>query len=134
MSAFDRLKTEIATDPLGRGYAGMTDAAVVNSLRTVNRTLPKPSLTGDEVFQATSPTEFAAVATGSEKRQLWMSFCARGSINPFAAANVAFVRWVFGASSATETALAALRERTVSRSEELELGKVREGEVSAARL
>jgi hypothetical protein len=36
------LKTEISTDPLGRNYAGMTDAQVAASLNTADRTIKRP--------------------------------------------------------------------------------------------
>jgi len=37
------LKSEITTDPLGRGYATMTDAAVATSLNAVDRPGPVPA-------------------------------------------------------------------------------------------
>jgi hypothetical protein len=40
MADYEALKTEIATDPLSRGYAGMTDDALAGSLSAVDRDGP----------------------------------------------------------------------------------------------
>ena len=116
------LKTEIETDPLGRGYSGMTDEEVAESMNTVNRTKPRPTITGDDAFAATSATEFAALS--DSKQQLWMAWCARQSIDPFQSANVAFVQWVFGSGSDTVSELANVRQQPASRADELGLGVV----------
>ena len=38
----DSLKNEIDSDPLGRGYVGMTDQEVADSLHMANRTVYRP--------------------------------------------------------------------------------------------
>ena len=111
------LSDEIANDPLGRGYAGMTNQEAADSLNAVNRTRIRASMSGDEVFQATDAAEFGALTDA--KRALWLSFCARAAIDPGAAANVAFVKFIFGAGSATVSALATRRTEVVSRAIEL---------------
>ena len=126
------LKAEITTDPLARGYSGMTDQQVVDSLHVQDRSQNLASLTGDVMFQQTDATEFAALT--DVKKQLWLAMCGRSDIDPFAPANVAFVQWVFGAGSATITALSAARKTTVDRATELGLGLVRVGEVQQARM
>jgi len=126
------LKAEITTDPLARGYSGMTDQQVVDSLHVQDRSQNLASLTGDVMFQQTDATEFAALT--DVKKQLWLAMCGRSDIDPFAAANVAFVQWVFGAGSTTITALSAARTIAVDRATELGLGLVRVGEVQQARL
>jgi len=54
------LRNELRGDPLGRGYAEMTDAAVLASLTTVDRVVfrdvPIPSLAGVIEEQALVPT------------------------------------------------------------------------------
>lgn len=47
MPDFTILTTEVGNDPLARGYAGMTDQQVADSLNTANRTVPKPVLVKD---------------------------------------------------------------------------------------
>ena len=125
------LQAELATDPLTRGYSGMTDAEAAASLNTVNRTRTYPSLTGDQVFTATDATEFAALT--DQKQLLWVSFTSKDSIDPADATNVAFVNWIFGAGSDTLSALATLRTEDVSRAVELGLGTVKTGHVGMAR-
>ena len=127
------LKTEVTTDPLGRGYSEMTDAEIAASLNdTVDRVVNKSSLSGDEMFGATVTAGFAALT--AEKKAIWVSFCGRDSIDPFSTANVEFVKWVFGNTSDTVTALAALRVSTVSRATELGLGTVYPSQVTRAKV
>jgi hypothetical protein len=99
------LETEVQTDPLGRGYSGMTDAQVVTDLNTVYRTRNTPNLSGDEVFAATEPTEFNALDDGSgtlaDVKNQWISFCARDNIDAFVTANEQFVIDIFGGGSTT---------------------------------
>lgn len=122
------LKTEIALP----AYNGLTDAQIIAAINAKNRTQIKRRLTGDEIFQATDETNFINLTDA--KRNLWLSFCARSEINPGASGNIAFLRYVFGAGSATETALVALRSESVSRAQELGLPPVNLGDLIKARL
>ena len=128
---YEVLKSEITTDPLTIGYAGMSDAEIAASLNTVNRTAQKASLSGDELFAASVAAEFAALT--DIKKTLWVSFCGRDSINPYGDSNVEFVKWVFGVGSATVTALSAARTYLVSRATELGLGFVYPSQVTGAK-
>jgi len=125
------LAQELANDPLGRGYGQMTDAQVAADLNAPYRTADVRAVSGDVCFQAIDADEFAALP--DHRQALWLAFCARETIDPFAPANIAFVRWLFGADSITATNLAKLRTRPVTRAEELGLGRVREGDVQRAR-
>lgn len=125
------LVDELTNDPLTRGYSGMTNAQVVSSLNTVDRSRNKTSLSGDEIFQATDPTQYGAL-TDTQKSQ-WLAFCGRDSLDPFATANVTVVTEIFGGGSTTVTNLNSLRTESVSRGEEIGFGKVREGDVQDAR-
>lgn len=130
---FETLKNEITNDTLARGYSAMSNAEVANSLNlNSDRTIDRTSITGDEAFSTTDQTEFANNLT-NEKRQLWLAFCGRESIDPFGASNVEFVQYIFGSGSATVSALSALRVSQASRAEELGLGLVKEGHVEYAR-
>jgi len=56
------LRTELTTDPLARGYAGMSDAEAVASLNTVNRSVQRPHpIAVAEMMPLVSDTGFAAV-------------------------------------------------------------------------
>jgi hypothetical protein len=125
------LYDEITNDPLARGYAGMTNEEVSNDLNTVYRTRNRASMSGDEIYQQTVPAEFLALT--ADNKQLWMAFCGRDSINPFATANVQTVVQIFGSVSTTVANLNASRVESVSRAVELGLGFVLPGEVDTAR-
>lgn len=130
-STLEILYNEIINDPLNRGYSGMTNAQIADDLNTVYRTRNKTSMTGDEVYQQTDPAEF--IAFTSDIKLLWMSFCARSNINPFANANVQTVVQMFGSGSNTVANLAAARIENISRGDELGIGKVSEGMVIEAK-
>jgi hypothetical protein len=127
----DVLKTEVATDPLGRGYAGMTDEQVAVDLNTVYRERNKGILTGTQVLNAINKTEFLALSPTKQER-IW-NVLHLGEINPFGIEAAIFVD-EFGGGSTTITTLQALRKESVSRATELGLGKVRVGYVTEARL
>lgn len=134
---YQTLKTEIDIDPLGRGYSSMNDEEVATDLNTEYRNRNRTSLSGDDVFSATDAAEFAALDQGAgndaDIKNLWLAFCARDSIDPFGAANVAFVQWIFGGGSTTISNLQALRVEPQSRASELGLGAVKTGDVEYAR-
>lgn len=127
----DILKTEITTDPLTRGYSGMSDLATALDLNTVYRTTDKTSMTGTEVFNAIDKAEFNAL-TATNKKLIW-DIIHLGEINPFGLESDLFVD-IFGGGSTTITDLQALRKNNVSRGVELGIGNVREGNVQEARL
>ncbi len=131
------LKTELNTDPLGRGYSGMDDVAATNDLNTVYRTRNRDSMTGDELFQATVPSEYNGLDRGNgntaDDQGHWLSFCARDEIDPFATANEQFVIDLFGAGSGTVVALQADRLENITRGQELVIGIVKVGQVEEAR-
>ena len=118
----EKLKAEITADPAGIGYAGMTDQQAADALNAATVSVNRSGLTGDEIFVATNPTEFGALT--AEKKSLWVAFCGRATIDPFAVANVEFVKWIFGAEAATVVALGEARVTTVSRTQHLGIGFV----------
>lgn len=125
------LKNELVNDPLARGYAALSDADAAAALNAVNRSVNVYTLTGDDVFGATDAGEFDALTDNA--RLMWLSFCARQEIDPFAQANLNFVTSIFGAGSITLTALGAIRTKTISRAEELGLGTVEEFDITEVR-
>ena len=128
---YQALHDELVNDPLARGYAGMTDEQAAADLNTVYRTRNRSSMSGDEVYNATDPTEFSGLA--DVPKQLWMAFCGRTGIDPFATANVETAIQIFGNTSQTVTNLQALRVEDVSRAVELGLGEVKVGHIEQAR-
>jgi hypothetical protein len=131
------LKNEIDTDPLTRGYSGMTDQQVADDMNTVYRTRNRDSMTGDEIFNAADPAEFAALANGQgnnpDEKNHFMAFCGRDSIDPFAANNVQFITDLFPVGSTTVINLQAARIENISRAVELGMGIIKPGHVQDAR-
>jgi hypothetical protein len=125
---YQTLNTELTTDPLTRGYAGMTDQEAADDLNTVYRTRPRGSMNGDEIFAATDNTEFAGLT--EHKRQLWVSFTSKDIINAYEQTNIDFVDYIFGGGSTTKATLAGLRDEDISRAAELDLGY--SGEITAS--
>ena len=120
----DTLKDELASDPLGRGYSGMTDEEAADDLNTSYRTRNRTSMTGDEIAQAADPTEFNGLDDGSANNTAdvkghWLSLCGRETIDPFATANVQLVISIFGNPSMTLTNLNAARVESITRAQEL---------------
>lgn len=137
MSRLDLISIELTTDPLVRGYSGMTNQQAADDLNTVYRTRNKDFMTGDEIFQSTVPSEFNALDSGSgttsDQQGHWISFCGRSEVDPFATANVQFVTSIFGGGSTTVSNLSTNRVENVSRTDELNLGRVEEKHVRLAR-
>jgi len=128
---YSTLQTEINTDPLGKGYSGMTDTQVRDSLNTEDRTANRSSLTGDEIFGATDNTEFVGLT--DHQRVLWVSFTSKDTIDPTSSVNIAFVDYVFGTSSTTKSNLQTLRQTLISRVTELGLPTPTTADVRYAR-
>jgi len=124
------LKTELLTDPLSRGYSGMSDVAAAADLNTVYRQINKVSMTGSEVLNALDTTEVLAL-TDAQRQRMW-NVLHLGTINPFGMEASIFID-VFGGGSNSISALQVARKTDVSRGVELGLGNVREGEVAEAR-
>lgn len=125
------LSDELTQDPLTRGYSGMSDVQAAADLNTEYRTRIKSSMSGDEIFVQTDPSEFAGLS--EHKRLAWLSWTGKDSIDPGNESNVDFVKWIFGDGSTTVSSLASARVESITRAEELGLGRVREGEVQMAR-
>lgn len=124
------LEDEIVNDPLVRGYSGMTTQQLVDSLNTKNRSRNRTGMTGREVANEVVNSEYDAL-TDTKKNQ-FLSLIASEDLDPFGlAANV--VKDVFGTGSTTVADLATARVETISRAEELGIGKATFGPVDDAR-
>lgn len=124
------LKNEILTDPLARGYSGMTDQQVADDLNTVYRTRNRDSMTGREFKDQWDSTEFSALT--ENQQSLLYSLAARDDLNPFGV-DATTVQGIFPGGGITITALAAYRVEDISRGEELGIGVVTAANVDAAR-
>ena len=125
------LASELATDPLTRGYSGMTDVEAAASLNTADRTTNKASMTASEVYNAIDVTEWSAL-TDTQREEIW-NILHLGTINPFGLESDRFTT-IFPSPGDTLTALAAARKNDVSRAVEIGFGVVKVGHVQNARI
>jgi len=125
------LASELTNDPINRGYAGMSNAQVVDSLRNLkDRTRIRARMDSSEVFQAIDIAEFTA-KTDRQQANI-MAILGFGSVNP-QGKEAAYFQSVFGGGSVTITALIAARQESISRSVELGIPNVYEPDVAAVR-
>jgi hypothetical protein len=124
------LWTEINSDPLGRGYSGMSNASTAANLNIANRNRNRATMSGTEVINAIRASEFNALTSASQER-IWNTLHL-GTLNPFGIEATIFTG-VFGVSSCTINALQTLRVESISRAEEIGLGPVAEGQVVKAK-
>ncbi len=126
------LKTEVTTDPLGRGYLGMTSAVLLVNLQTINRTRDKTSLNPSEVYQNIDQGEWLALSA-AEQDEVWNTLHLGDPLDPFGREATRFIA-IFGGGSATITALQALRVDNISRLQEIGIsGTVTEHQINRAR-
>lgn len=131
MVDYSKLRNEIQADPLARGYAGLTDAAVADSLNTVNRTVDRTVIPTYEIINATVPADWTALSAAEKQR--YQTLTGAGQIdasNPNVRA--AFLA-MFAAGTTTRANLAAIQSKTMSRADELGLGTVTPGDVTRAK-
>jgi hypothetical protein len=124
------LKAELDGDPLGRGYAGMSDAAAAADLNTAYRTRNLERMTSSQIFQAVDMTEWGALEVAEQDKIT--KILNWGELNPFGKEAQVFIN-VFGGGSNTLSALAAARVEAISRAQELGWRPVTEGDVAQAR-
>ena len=114
------MKIEIITDPIVRGYAGMTNQQVLDDLYTLYRSRNKSSMTGKEVADEVTLADWNVLIDA--KKAQFLALIARDDLDPFGYAEQV-IKDIFGTPSGTVTALAAARIETISRVTELGLGK-----------
>jgi hypothetical protein len=125
------LQDEITNDPLARGYSGMTDSEVTDSLNTVNRTYTRDTVTGSEILNVTDDAEFAALTDVNKDR--WMALCGIGSIDTSSGIAKALEADIFGAGTTTRDNMVDLKNPDCSRATELGLPTVKVGDVEYVR-
>lgn len=117
------LDNEITNDPLGRGYAAMTDQQLLTSLNTADRNRNRTSVTGREIRDRVVNTEYDALS--DVKKEQFLALTAAENLDPFGlAANV--IKGIFGVGSTTLSNLAVARTELISRGQEIGWGLVKE--------
>jgi len=127
------LVPEVRDDPLGRGYAGMTDAEVVADMNTAYRQSVADTLTASQVYEATVVSEFQALSDALKVyvRDI-LGLGGDIAVGPSSKARAVLIG-AFGVGSTTITALAAALVTSITRAAELELGSVSSGHIKSAR-
>ena len=125
------LKSEILTDSLVRGYAGMTDQEVADDMNTVYRTRNRVSMTGKEVKDQITNADW--ISRSDAQKSVLLSQFARDDLNPFGIDADIFVDAMTGAVETSVADLAAYRVEAVSRAEELGFGVVTGPDIDSAR-
>jgi hypothetical protein len=127
------IKTEIDTDPLTRGYSGMTDQEIADDMNTEYRERNRTSMTSSEVYNMIDQTEWAGIVDPADKQEIWDILHLGDNLNPFGREADRF-NAIFGGGSTTITDLVAARKESISRATELGLSFVKEGHVTEAKL
>lgn len=125
------LKAELTNDPLTRGYAGMTDHQVADSLNVVNRTLPNDTIPAYIFYDNMLLSEY--VALSADNKQLLGMLFSMGTMSIKAGQTRNALLAMFPAGSTTRANLAPLQTRPVSRADELGLGFIYAGYINSAR-
>ncbi len=130
---YDKLHAELTVDPLGRGYAAMSNQAAADSLNVVNRSVPHTSITGGELLACTIVAEVTALTAPA--RDMFLALIQMISLDITSANVRAILGGLFGADTTTRTNLVALATSTIplSRATELSLPFVGAHHVAYAR-
>jgi hypothetical protein len=131
---YTALKAEILTGPLAASFVGKSDNEVADKLNDVTLgggTVNRGIVPAYEIINATVSTEWAAL-TAAEK-QRYQTMTGAGQVDTQNANVRAAFQAMFGAGTATITALAALLTRPASRAELSGLGTVSYNDVNIAR-
>lgn len=113
------LKTEIDTDPLARGYAGMTDEQIAKSLAVQDRQPFRDGLTGGMIASSIVLTELTGLTAG---QQNYVRALFSAADIPLTDQLKTELSALFPAGSTTRANLVALLKRQGTRAEELNLG------------
>lgn len=115
------LKNEIDTDPLARGYAGMTDSEVATDLNTEYRTFNRTSITGEDLARLSDGSELSNLV--GRQFALWQTYCGLEviSIETGTETREALAA-LFPAGSDTRAQIVAFIQENISISRAAELG------------
>jgi hypothetical protein len=141
------LKSEIDSDPLGRGYSGMDDTAVAVDVNTAYRTKKEPISSAELLAWSASDARLQNIKNAAENgatddlkslaQAAYLIVTRDGTtLDLNLADRVAMLDSLVAAgvlTAADRSSLAALATVSISRAEELALGLVRAGTVQQAR-
>lgn len=113
------LAAELANDPLGRGYAGMTDQEAADDLNTLYRYFYVDTVAGYAIFNATDDEEYAALT--AEQQASWDRLCAIEQIDVTNGVAKAREAELFGSGTVTRTNLLDLKRTLITRAQELDI-------------
>lgn len=143
---YDILVAEIGDDPLGYGYANMSDEQVADALNALTRTKPDDTLYTMRRLMigvsdaATLIAKMDAVAASNpvvaEAMRMLRTFGEGGGISFADPATIAMIQQLYAANVLTDTErdeLLAIGKQPASRAEELGLPQVYPGHVESAR-
>jgi len=124
------LRTELTSDPLGRGYSAMTDVDAAADLNTVYRVRDRTLIPTYEIFEALTAGDLTTLLADNRfSVVMGMAEVSVEGVN-----TRAILADVFSvATTATKQRLKALETEPVSRAQELDLGRVLPGHVGMAR-
>ena len=124
------LKNEITTDPLTRGYSGMTDQEIADDVNTEYRSMQLQSMTASEILNNTDKAEYDALIAAS--KDIYWNLLHMGELNPWGIEADIMVD-LFGGGSTTISNLQASRSQPQSRTRELGLPVMCSGFVKDAK-
>ena len=124
---------EISTDPLARGYAAMADAEVAADMNLLYRTLVRGTLSSADIYEQIDVAEFQGKSDAQKVyvRDL-LGLGDNVQVGPASKARTVLIA-IFGGTSVTISALAAILQVPISRATELGLAIVKPGHVQVAR-
>lgn len=124
------LKTEITTDPLGRGYASLGDVEIAASLNRPDRQPNRDTLDAGLLVASIVRSEYAALGNGEKD---YLRLIAMAQTLPLTQTVKVELSAIFPAGSQTRANLVALMKRPGSRAEELGFGHVTPSDVADAK-
>ena len=142
------LKSEIDSDPLGRGYSGMDDTAVAVDVNTAYRTKKEPISSAELLAWSASDARLQNIKNAAENgatddlkslaQAAYLIVTRDGTtLDLNLADRVAMLDSLVAAgvlTAAERTSLDSLATVSISRAEELSIGRVRAGDVIQARI
>lgn len=134
---YQALKSELTADPLALGLVAMSDAAAAAKLNevpanpAVGRQTERDAVPTWELFEATVPSEWTALAAAEKQR--YQSMLAMGSVNLKKPNTRAALAAMFGAATTTRENLIALQNQPASRAAVLFGERVESWDVARAR-
>ena len=118
MPFLDDIHGELVNDPLGRGYAGMTDQQQLDDLKDPRRD-NWVSLSASQIFEAIDAAEFIGLAPAKKARvDRILGLGAEIQTAPGSQARAELIS-IFGGSSTSITNLVAIANQRVSRTTEM---------------